>query len=182
MMLYAVMQGKMCIRDRCRGRGGRHRGQRRRSAIGPLGFVDGLGSVGGPADGSCRAGVLQKKCTADKPCPSGASRTGRRHGQHTARKHSPAQGRSGPTAQLSHGTDVYKRQIMDPGMAFGTGTHETTSLCLETLDSLVKGGERVLDIGCLLYTSFPDGQRHSRLRQADALPRRMGRPLAGSQI
>ena len=36
---------------------------------------------------------------------------------------------------------------MDPGMAFGTGTHETTSLCLETLDGLVKGGERVLDIG-----------------------------------
>ena len=36
---------------------------------------------------------------------------------------------------------------MDPGMAFGTGTHETTSLCLETLDSLVRGGERVLDIG-----------------------------------
>ena len=32
-------------------------------------------------------------------------------------------------------------------MAFGTGTHETTSLCLETLDSMVKGGERVLDIG-----------------------------------
>ena len=39
------------------------------------------------------------------------------------------------------------RIVMDPGMAFGTGTHETTSLCLETLDSLVKGGERVLDIG-----------------------------------
>ena len=37
---------------------------------------------------------------------------------------------------------------MDPGMAFGTGTHETTSLCLETLDSMVKGGERVLDLGC----------------------------------
>ena len=36
---------------------------------------------------------------------------------------------------------------MDPGMAFGTGTHETTSLCLETLDSMVNGGERVLDIG-----------------------------------
>ena len=36
---------------------------------------------------------------------------------------------------------------IDPGMAFGTGTHETTSLCLETLDSMVKGGERVLDIG-----------------------------------
>ena len=36
---------------------------------------------------------------------------------------------------------------MDPGMAFGTGTHETTSLCLKTLDELVQGGERMLDIG-----------------------------------
>ena len=45
-----------------------------------------------------------------------------------------------------HDTDRIKI-IMDPGMAFGTGTHETTSLCLVTLDSLVKGGERVLDIG-----------------------------------
>ena len=36
---------------------------------------------------------------------------------------------------------------MDPGMAFGTGTHETTALCLETLDALIQGGERVLDIG-----------------------------------
>ena len=39
------------------------------------------------------------------------------------------------------------RITMDPGMAFGTGTHETTSLCLELLDRMVKGGERVLDIG-----------------------------------
>ncbi len=37
--------------------------------------------------------------------------------------------------------------LLDPGMAFGTGTHETTRLCLEVLDDLVKGGERVLDIG-----------------------------------
>ena len=36
---------------------------------------------------------------------------------------------------------------LDPGMAFGTGTHETTALCLDVLDGLVKGGERVLDIG-----------------------------------
>ena len=36
---------------------------------------------------------------------------------------------------------------LDPGMAFGTGTHETTALCLAALDELVKGGERVLDIG-----------------------------------
>lgn len=36
---------------------------------------------------------------------------------------------------------------LDPGMAFGTGTHETTVLCLERLDSLIKGGERILDVG-----------------------------------
>ena len=37
--------------------------------------------------------------------------------------------------------------ILDPGLAFGTGGHETTSLCLEALDERVIGGERVLDIG-----------------------------------
>jgi len=37
--------------------------------------------------------------------------------------------------------------ILDPGLAFGTGGHETTSLCLETLDEKIAGGERVLDIG-----------------------------------
>ncbi len=37
--------------------------------------------------------------------------------------------------------------LLDPGLAFGTGGHETTSLCLEQLDALVTGGERVLDIG-----------------------------------
>ncbi len=39
------------------------------------------------------------------------------------------------------------RLVLDPGLAFGTGSHETTSLCLEALDELVRGGERVLDIG-----------------------------------
>ena len=37
--------------------------------------------------------------------------------------------------------------ILDPGLAFGTGGHETTSLCMEALDERVTGGERVLDIG-----------------------------------
>ena len=32
-------------------------------------------------------------------------------------------------------------------LAFGTGGHETTSLCMEALDERVTGGERVLDIG-----------------------------------
>lgn len=37
--------------------------------------------------------------------------------------------------------------ILDPGMSFGTGEHETTRLCLELLERELKGGERVLDIG-----------------------------------
>lgn len=36
---------------------------------------------------------------------------------------------------------------IDPGMAFGTGTHDTTSLCLEELEKIVKEGQTVFDIG-----------------------------------
>ena len=36
---------------------------------------------------------------------------------------------------------------LDPGMAFGTGTHETTLLCLERLCERVRGGEKLLDVG-----------------------------------
>lgn len=36
---------------------------------------------------------------------------------------------------------------LDPGMAFGTGTHPTTSLCLKTLEAVVKGGEEMIDVG-----------------------------------
>ena len=37
---------------------------------------------------------------------------------------------------------------MDPGMAFGTGDHETTALCIEALDKYIEPGTQVLDIGC----------------------------------
>ena len=37
---------------------------------------------------------------------------------------------------------------LDPGLAFGTGTHATTALCLEWLDREIRGGERLLDYGC----------------------------------
>ena len=37
---------------------------------------------------------------------------------------------------------------IDPGMAFGTGTHETTRLVMKIMQDVVKGGERVLDVGC----------------------------------
>ena len=37
---------------------------------------------------------------------------------------------------------------IDPGMAFGTGTHETTRLVMKIMQDVVCGGERVLDVGC----------------------------------
>src|SRR5512139_1989130 len=37
---------------------------------------------------------------------------------------------------------------LDPGLAFGTGSHPTTRLCLAWLAGNLRGGERVLDYGC----------------------------------
>ncbi len=37
---------------------------------------------------------------------------------------------------------------LDPGLAFGTGTHPTTALCLQILDSLPVSGRKVIDYGC----------------------------------
>ncbi len=38
--------------------------------------------------------------------------------------------------------------LLDPGLAFGTGTHPTTSLCLQWLDSANVAGKTVIDFGC----------------------------------
>jgi ribosomal protein L11 methyltransferase len=38
--------------------------------------------------------------------------------------------------------------VLDPGLAFGTGSHPTTRLCLRWLDEHIRGGESVLDYGC----------------------------------
>jgi ribosomal protein L11 methyltransferase len=38
--------------------------------------------------------------------------------------------------------------ILDPGLAFGTGTHPTTSLCLQWLDSLELRDKTLIDLGC----------------------------------
>lgn len=37
--------------------------------------------------------------------------------------------------------------VLDPGMAFGTGTHPTTRLMMQALEIVVRGGERLLDVG-----------------------------------
>ncbi len=36
---------------------------------------------------------------------------------------------------------------IDPGMAFGSGTHETTSMCLSLLEEVITGGEEIIDVG-----------------------------------
>jgi len=38
--------------------------------------------------------------------------------------------------------------VLDPGLAFGTGSHPTTRLCLRLLDNNLRGAESVLDYGC----------------------------------
>lgn len=38
--------------------------------------------------------------------------------------------------------------VLDPGLAFGTGSHPTTRLCLEWLDEHLRDGESVIDYGC----------------------------------
>ena len=37
---------------------------------------------------------------------------------------------------------------LEPGLAFGTGTHETTRLCMELLEKYINKGDTVLDMGC----------------------------------
>ena len=37
---------------------------------------------------------------------------------------------------------------MNPGHLFGTGTHDTTQMCMMELERLIKGGEKILDLGC----------------------------------
>lgn len=46
--------------------------------------------------------------------------------------------------------DVNDRYMLhiDPGMAFGTGGHNTTKLCLEAIEQYIKPGDSMLDVGC----------------------------------
>ena len=48
-------------------------------------------------------------------------------------------------AEAAEGLKILR---IDPGMAFGTGTHETTSLCLKAMEKYLWPGCRVLDVGC----------------------------------
>lgn len=53
-----------------------------------------------------------------------------------------------PTWEEYENTENKTVLSMDPGAAFGTGTHATTRMCLQLLDKYVENGDTMLDIGC----------------------------------
>ena len=53
-----------------------------------------------------------------------------------------------PSWEETENEDGRKILEIDPKSSFGTGQHETTCLCLEALDEIIRGGENVLDMGC----------------------------------
>ncbi|MDO5448590.1 MAG: 50S ribosomal protein L11 methyltransferase [Clostridia bacterium] len=53
-----------------------------------------------------------------------------------------------PSWETDYDPKDRKVLLLEPGLAFGTGTHNTTRLCLETLEQKISGGESVLDLGC----------------------------------
>lgn len=52
-----------------------------------------------------------------------------------------------PTWELYDAQEGDKVIEIDPGMAFGSGTHETTGMCMELLEEVITGHERVIDVG-----------------------------------
>lgn len=61
--------------------------------------------------------------------------------------------RAGKTLVVKPTWETYDKQEgdriieIDPGMAFGSGMHETTGMCLELLEEVMQGGEHVIDVG-----------------------------------
>lgn len=49
------------------------------------------------------------------------------------------------TDELKEGREIIE---IDPSSSFGTGSHATTKLCMERLEDIIQGNEKVLDMGC----------------------------------
>jgi len=75
-----------------------------------------------------------------------------------------------PTGELAPAVDAVTVHL-DPGLAFGTGTHTTTALCLEWLDAQPPVGQEVIDYGCgsgiLAIAAGKLGARHVRAVDID---------------
>ncbi|MBR2902359.1 MAG: 50S ribosomal protein L11 methyltransferase [Clostridia bacterium] len=74
-----------------------------------------------------------------------------------------------------HVEDPGNRTIIriDPGMAFGTGQHHTTKLCLEYIEENARPGDKVLDMGCgsgiLAIAALYAGAEHATLVDIDSI-------------
>lgn len=76
---------------------------------------------------------------------------------------------------------------IDPGIAFGTGSHETTKLCIQALDKYVKEGDSVLDVGCgsgiLSIAALKLGAKHATAIDIDEVAVKVaGENMAVNQI
>lgn len=60
----------------------------------------------------------------------------------------PAAAHGGSRSAPPSSTNERVRIVLDPGLAFGTGSHPTTQLCLQWLDEHLAPGARVIDYGC----------------------------------
>jgi ribosomal protein L11 methyltransferase len=72
--------------------------------------------------------------------------------------------------------------VLDPGMAFGTGTHPSTQLCLAALEDYLHPGDEVVDLGCgsgiLSIAAVRLGARHVQALDIDPLAVRITRENA----
>lgn len=77
-----------------------------------------------------------------------------------------------PSWENAENDDGRKILEIDPGMSFGTGTHETTRLCLESMDRIPLKDKEVLDLGCgsgiLSIGALLSGAKHTTLVDIDA--------------
>ncbi len=71
---------------------------------------------------------------------------------------------------------------LDPGMAFGTGAHHTTRLCLELLEGAVHAGDEMLDLGCgsgiLSIAALLLGAKHATAVDIDPIAKSIARENA----
>lgn len=78
-----------------------------------------------------------------------------------------------PAWEALNGTTERIVLAMEPGMVFGTGTHQTTRMCMELIESNIATGDSVLDLGCgsgiLSVTALLLGAGHAVAVDVDPL-------------
>ncbi len=75
-------------------------------------------------------------------------RTGPRPGRNTTTRFASVAGCSSCRPGCLRPNDDRLPIVLDPGMAFGTGTHPSTQLCLAALEDHLHPGDEVIDLGC----------------------------------